>query len=498
MGRHHAVRGALIVALVALAAALPSVGCAQLFGLDETSKAPPVPPTVSLTFERVSIGATVVRRPLDFTEGMTAFLRRDPDAPDGLTRTPGEHTAIDTWRAELDPPAMAYFHLPDEPTPERRLWDFPSAAMSGAFTALEHPDPEPPPAGATIAVSVTLPSPYALTQRFELLGVGAWSQRAVAGAEIPLEGAGTLAFTYAYDTSTPIGGPLGRITPADVLAVLRYTGNQLDGQLAASMLDQAEATSVAGTMAAVALDQTLDVRVAPAALATRLDATLPSYGAPAFRWRLFAAPGALYGFDSGPLLHGGNAAAAATEIVATYGNPFVQARGWRTVLTWLAEASRSYTPPALGLPITLGAGFNQKVEPAPELVLDAPAGMPALVSLDGRPLSTDGLQIAQPSTAVEITFITDVQDNTLYQVALLELVPNAATTALETRTVVSASGTEPAFTLPPELFEPGKLYTLRVQSVQGGYPTLNVGDLTNRVLPLTLAFMHSGVFEVMP
>jgi hypothetical protein len=173
---------------------------------------------------------------------------------------------------------------------------------------------------------------------------------------------------------------------------------------------------------------------------------------------------------------------------------------WTSTMLWQLQATRVYTPPAAGLPVTLAASAAERAQLAPGLEMRLPAGLPARISLNGTLLVNDGISIAKPARAVQVSFETDVATNTLYQLQLFKLVPNGAMppTALALQQKVAATGAAPRFTLPPELFEAGGLYTMRAAAVQGGFPAAADGDLTQRELPIAVSFLDSGVFEVMP
>jgi hypothetical protein len=180
-----------------------------------------------------------------------------------------------------------------------------------------------------------------------------------------------------------------------------------------------------------------------------------------------------------------------------FGNPFVS-KGWPTVLTWSATASRSFSPDAGPLAIGLSAGLYQTVQPTLDMVLALPAGLPESFTIDGRPLSIDGVMIPKPTAPVRVTFVSDITTNTLYMLTLNELVPNAGGTALTLKPVLASTGLKPEFTLPPDLIVAGKFYSLRAVCIQGGYPSAADGDLRPRSLPYAAGYLDSGVFSVMP
>jgi hypothetical protein len=223
----------------------------------------------------------------------------------------------------------------------------------------------------------------------------------------------------------------------------------------------------------------------------------PSMPTVSMAWYLHAAPGYETGNDNGPTLNAAGVAMADTGMIsATYGNPFVT-KGWPTVLTWSTSASRTYAP-AGQLPVALSAGLFQLLEPTAGAVLDLPAGLPEVITIDGRPLSSDGLTIPAPTKPLHITFVSGITTNTLYQLQVYELVPNAANTALVQKIVLSATAITPQFTLAPDVLAAGKLYNLRAICLQGGYPAAAAGDLRQRSLPTAVGFLDGGVFKVTP
>ena len=97
---------------------------------------------------------------------------------------------------------------------------------------------------------------------------------------------------------------------------------------------------------------------------------------------------------------------------------------------------------------------------------------------------------------VEITMVVDPA--TLYSLEVRELVPNAAATALEPRLILSAVSDTPSFTIQPEVFEAGKLYSLRVRTIDGLFTDVATGDLRTSSLPFATAFVDVGIFRVAP
>lgn len=475
--------------------------CAQLAGIDDTSGLIP-PDRVSLQMEGMYIGASVTREPLDLTGLGAKFYVADDNEADGILRVDGELLTPDTWSAEVkDGTPPVFFDLPDYPVPIRRQFEFPLRNLIGLYPQLSHPSPQPAPAAATLSVRATLPAAYAATESFQLYTLGSWNVRGFTGVEIPAVGAtvfGPVMFPFTSMASIT-GRPHEKITTADAVMFLRYIGNRLTGVMEAAPFDQTGTDAIMGTMTAVGADQALSIMVGPpATVAARFAPARPGVPTLAMSWALHAAPGYEVANDNGPLLHAAGVAMADTGMInVMYGNPFV-AKGWRSTLTWSTSATRSYMPTGSTLPATLAAGLFQVVEPSPNLVLDLPAGLPEVITIDGKPLSTDGLTISTPTKGVSVTFVAGITTNTLYQIQLYELVPNTANTALVQKYVLSSTGIKAEFTIPPEFLVPGKIYNLRAICIQGGYPGVADGDLRKRELPYAVGYLDGGVFTVTP
>lgn len=477
------------------------VGCAQIAGIDETS-GPATADRVSLSYEKISVGATVVRAPLDLTGLAAEYLVADDAEADGFLHVPAEQLTSDTWSAAIPTgtPAIRYF-TPDYPEPGAKILAIPQRTILGLFGRLEHPNPEPAPPGAMLTVRSTLPTPYAATEGFQLYTLGSWTVRGFSATEIPAVGAaafGPVSFPFSSTTSIT-GRPPEKITTADSVMFLRYIGNRLTGVMEAAPFDQTGTDTIMGTMTAVTASETLDIHVGPpAAVAQRFAPARPALPALSMAWYLHAAPGYEIANDNGPLLNAAGVAMADTGTISQpYGNPFV-AKGWPTLLTWTTVATRTYTP-MVGMPaIDLHAGLYQHVQPTAGMTLDLPAGLPEVITMDGKPLSTDGLTIAPPTKAVTVSFVAGVTTNTLYQIQLFEIGPNMGNTALVQTLKLTATGLEPQLTLPPDLFVAGKTYNLRAICIQGGYPGIADGDFTKRELPIAVGYLDGGVFTVTP
>jgi hypothetical protein len=221
-------------------------------------------------------------------------------------------------------------------------------------------------------------------------------------------------------------------------------------------------------------------------------------------WALRAAPGYRLAVNAGPVLHSGGLTVADVGVNLQYGNPFA-ARGWNTMFVLGTSESRLYTAPGTTAQLTLFAGMNQFIEPSPGFALTAPAGLPIVVTLDGTPLSTDGQAFKQPTRLVRVTFLTDTPSGsmapsaTLYSLQLWDLVPSATTATVLDRIIkYTAMSSQASFDLPPELFQMGHSYTLRVQAVLGGFPAVGDGNFVMRELPLAQSFLDSAVITVTP
>ena len=473
-------------------------GCAQLAGIDDTTDERT---GVSLGLERVSIGATVVRTPADLTAETASYLVPDTAAPTGYV--PIAATATDgTFSADIrsaTPPVR--FTVPG--LEHELFWQFPNAHVLGDYVMFEHPNATPAPMGATITATLTLDTPY-VGELIRVYTVGAWAYRDFVAAELPapatgVSAVGPVAFPFA-SMSTLSGRPLERLSTADAVLVLRYVNGALLGALDLPGFDQTGTDTINGTLATIPQDRAVMASLDPPAAVARFTAARPAVPTVTMAWHVFAAPGYILHDERGPQLNA--AAIPATNPAATipiaYGNPFV-GRDWKAVFNFNATATRTYTPPSANLPVTLAALMVQRAtDPTGTFTVGLPAGLPELITLDGRSLSTDGIAIPKPTRTAVVTFVPDRATNSLYFVQVNELVPNATNTALTLTTRLVATGLEPRLELPPDAFEPGKLYSLRAGSMQGGFPNLAMGDARLGGAPFGIAFLDSGVIQVMP
>ena len=474
-------RGLLLLPLVA--------GCAQLFGIDNTTGLDAGGSGVTVTVRRASVGASVVTSPQDLT-GQTAQLLVG-DAT-GLTPTTATIAGPGTWTADIptgNPPA--YFTLPDLPM-GHYYWALPSRAMRGNFVVYEHPNATAPGATSQLALNVTLPAPYA-GQTLIVYAVGAWMTHLLTAAEVPMAGVATVATTIPYSSFTPAMTTItpSRITASDIPLVLEYTGAALTGVLQAAAFDQTDGTdNITGTMVAFAQDKTLAIPLATN-LTMRFSAVRPAVAAPTESWSLSAAPGATVGTAFGPQLLSGVPAATDTMVSAMYGNPF-ESLGWPAIFGISATGTRTYMFNAM--PVTLGASLWSYVDAgATSATFDA--GLPTTINLGQTQLTTDGQMVTVDATKpIEITFSPDQSTNTLFTARIDELVVNGM--AVERHTIFRGASTMSTFDLPSDQLVSGHTYVIVAGCIHGGYTQAASGDLETFAFPLSSSQLDSGVFTV--
>lgn len=496
------------MARVVSIAVLGLAGCAQLFGLDETTAPSDAATPASLQIDRVSIGATIERAPYDLSGQTASYLIVDASAPGGLRRVDAVLTDThDGWTADIaeDTAAAIEFGLPEDP-PYRRLYALPNRTIATLAGAYEHPGPEMAPTGGTFTATLALPSGYATGESFRLEAIGPWVRHPFAAGELPAVDTGATSIgpvTIPYDSTafTSLVGarPLPKLTAKDRIVALRYAGNDLTAAGVVSPFDQTGGDDPFTVTLAPVEHAPLDVTIDPMGTATRLSGTSPPVTSLGMSWSVVAAPGWQLANSHGPVLNA--AGVAETDpgaITAGFGNPFTDL-GWTSLFTWATSRSRTYTEPSQNLPVTLYAGLNNLDDVAPGLVLDQPAGLPVLVSIDKQPLNMDGLTITlDPTQPVELSLVADRPTNLYYQWNVYELVPNAAVppTALDRKIAYVALGTETTITIPNDVFVAGKLYSIRAHCVQGGFPSFATGDLQDRDVPYAVGYLDSGVFTV--
>ncbi len=468
---------------------LALTGCAQLFGIDETTS-PGAGSGVTLSIDRVSIGATVAHAPQDLTNETAQFLVGDATS---LVPNSAVVTGPGTWSSDI--PAgtpLAQFTLPDIPMDATHLWELPSRAMKGSLVAFEHQNATAPVDTSQVALSVTNLPPYN-GELLRVYSVGTWMFHNLAGAEVPALMATSIAATIPYNMFTPVSSAVAptRITASDVVLVLEYTGNALTGVLQATPFDQTDATdTISGALTAVTNDKTLTVPL-PTDLPTRYSGVRPAVGAPAISWSIAAAPGAMVGNSVGPQLLAGSPAVGDTMISTMYGDPF-ESLGWPAIFTLNSSASRTYTLNAVA--ITLSASLT-KFSDAATNDGELAAGLPTVILLGTTQLNSDGQTvIIDPLAPVSVSFLADKPENTIYVADVYELVMNGA--GYDRNLVTSAVATDPSFVFPAGTFKSSHIYVIRAGCYLGGHTAAASGDLQTNSFPIARGLLDSGVFVV--
>ncbi len=476
-------------------------GCAQLFGLDETSgpagDASGTSAHVTITHE--SIGATVIDSPVDaaVTHDTVTFLVPDAAAAQGYRRIPGTVGAQGTWTGEVAGEIPLVDFTVDG---DRHLWIFPSQDLEVVSPRLEHPNPQPAPTGATLTLAVGVPGGIGGggAESFTLYTVGAWSMQGLVDPAM----ATSLTQVVSYDASTPIGPPaLAKLVPADAVLVLRRRAQvggsvPLDGVFQTS-LDQTGADTLTGTLTTTAVDQMVSAQIDPNALATRYTAVRPAVGGLAMGWACVASPGFQRGNVAGPTLNDGGIAITDTSIQAPYGNPF-SSLGWTELLFYNTYETRTVALPG-GQMLGLSAGLQSIVPPGTGLALDLPAGLPQAISLGTTPLATDNMMVTiDPTAYVPVSMIADRTANTFVQIAVFEITTPDATTVKTAQVIEVASNDPGKLVLPPDVFVVGHTYVLEAITRQGGWAHVATGDLATTAPPFHIGYSYSGVFTVAP
>lgn len=473
----------LVVGMLAL------TGCAQLFGIDETTGAAQGS-GVSLSIQRVSIGATVATAPQDLSAQTAQFLVGDATS---LVPNTAVLSAPGTWTSDIPTGTPAVqFTVPDIPATATRLWELPSRAMKGNVVALEHPNAAPASDTSQVALDVTIPAYNG--ELLRVYAVGTWMFHTLTGAEVPALMATSVAATIPYMMFSPASSAVTptRITASDVVLLLEYTGADLTGVLQATAFDQTDATdTITGTITPVAHDKTLTVAL-PTDLATRYSAVRPAVGAPAMSWSLGAAPGAMIGNSAGPQLLAGSPVATDTTISAMYGDPF-ESLGWPAVLTLATSASRTYT--LNGAPVTLSASLATFAEAATNDATLA-AGLPTVILVGQIQLSSDGQMVTiDPLAPVSVSFLADKPTNTMYTANVYELTSDG-TTASRQLVTAAVAAPDPSFVFPAGTLKTGHTYMIEAGCFQGGHLDAASGDLQANSFPISRGLFDSGVFTV--
>lgn len=483
---------------------LSLAGCAQLFGIDSTSSndggasVDASPSSVTMQVQRLSEGPTATTMAYDVSMYPASFLVSD-------TSTAGFHrvaatAAGDTWSAEIPEgtPAMEVTLGLDIPEGFRRLYALPQRHIKLLYAIYEQPGAVPAPATGTITATLALDTPAASTDLYRLYCVGSWTYRNLPFMAMATT-VGQAAVPYdAANWGNLSGRPFTKITTADTMLGLKYQGNALIAVAEFPAFDQpAGDVAISATMTAV-MAAAMDVHISPSTLASRLAMPAPAAtSAVAMAWNTNASPGWDIANATGPQL---NAAVVlptdSGAITAPTGNPFAS-KGWRTTFNLQSNKSRTYAIPQLGnLSGVFYTGINSVSELSAGLTVNPPAALPVLVSINAKPLTTDGLTVTiDPAKSVVLTMVTDTTNPTFYQYNIYELRENAAS-ALETHVAYVVLSDKPTVTIPSDAFAAGKTYWIRAHTVSGGFPSFASGNLWDRNLPYSVAFLDAGVFTV--
>jgi hypothetical protein len=480
----------------AAAVVATSSGCAQIFGLDDTTN---TGRTNSVALTRMSIGKTVSTAPVDLTGLRATYLVTQGD---GVTRVAATAAADKpgAWAAHLPEPAPVELTVPAVPAPQLQLYELPSSQLSLLIAVPEHPGPQPAPDGAMLTVTSFVDTPPAIDETFQVFTVGSWTSHAFTPVTYDPTSMMIGPISYAFDTSDNLAQRphLDKLTADDAFYVLRYAGPTLTGYAEApAFVQTGDDMIVTFAMKRVETTETLDFTIDTPSLATRYAAVRPQVGVPGILWKLSAAPGYQVGSDLGPILSFGGVKMEDVGVMAPYGNPFTQLE-WQSLLTVASAASRSYMLPGATAPVALSTGADQRVLPSGPLKIDMPAGLPTKVSINGTQLSVDGQSIAMPTQFIDISFTPDNLNASLYSIEISELAPDAAGTAVVRTQVLFAAALAPRFSVPPETFVLGHSYVVRATTTYGGYPEVAAGDLVARDLPTSHSFLDSAVFTVTP
>ncbi len=477
--------------LRAIAIAFAFSGCAQLFGIEETSSGGGG--SIAVRLQRVSVGASVEFNPLDVGTNLPAFLVADSADPSGVRKIASGPAEPGRWLAPVGKVEGVIYSYPDVPAP--RLLSFPGFSrpdLRASVNIYEHPNPKPAPSPADVAVVVTLPTPSKATESFSVEVVGAWVYYSIPQ---PPPGTNTLSLSVPYTAfQSYTGGSVGQIAPQDVIALLRRDSGTLTGQLVVTGIEQTSATiPLQGTLAPVTPNQTFSATVSSASVANRFAAQKPTItSAVTQTYRVEASPGYALGMPVGfSLANGDIAPADPTTINAPYANPF--SAQWHPVASHIATAQRSFN---IGGTTAVLTSFLQALSEAnPSPALNMAAGLPTMTTINDIPLNADGMTVPlNVNGPVYVDVKADRTDNSVYEVTVVEI---AVVESQITRTVVaSTTGVDPHLPLPPGVLQAGHTYYLAVRCTAGGYTEAASGNLQTFALPVSIGYQEGAVFTV--
>ncbi len=491
-------RAALCLSLVS--------GCAQLFGIENTSSSDggasvdASPTSVTMQVQRISEGPTPTRTAYDVSMLPANFLVTDASAI-GFHRVAAT-AAGDTWSAEIPQgtPGMEVTLGLDVPDLFRRLYLLPNRNIKLLYGLFEQPDAVPAPAGATISATLNLDTPaVAATDLYRLYCIGSWAYHDMPYADAAAT-VGQAAVPFdAVNWGNISGRPFTKITTSDTMLGLKYQGNQLISAAEFPAFEQSAGdTAITATMSAISATA-MDVHTSPSTIGSRLAMPTPAAtSAVAISWSTNASPAWEIANAAGPQLNAGSLLTTdAGDLTAPYGNPFV-AKGWKTTFSYNSNKYRQYAVPGIGnFVATFYTGINSISELSAGLTVDPPAALPVLVSINAKPMTTDGLTVTiDPAKAVTLTMVTDytMPAPTFYQYNIYELRENAAATGLETHVAYVVQSDESSVAIPADAFTAGKTYFIRAHTINGGFPGFASGDFWQRNLPYSVGYLDSGLF----
>src|SRR5271156_3782460 len=128
-------RFAVVSALV-----LASGGCAQLFGIKETTGGDgQQQDVVTLDIENISVGATVKTSPQSLTINSATFYSIDVNDPTTLDETVASLSGNE-WSAPIDGTPSVVFTLPDYPMTLEHVITLPSRSLDFPLVQFQHPN----------------------------------------------------------------------------------------------------------------------------------------------------------------------------------------------------------------------------------------------------------------------------------------------------------------------------------------------------------------------
>lgn len=467
---------------------LACAGCAQLFGIDNTTSGSDAGTSATLTVTRRSVGASVISAPEDLSM-LTATFYFPASDPTMLQAVAGTANGS-SWSADAAGDPTIVFTLPEYPMPRTHGVALGRNVKLG-HDVLEHPSPTAAAAGAMVVVQATLPTAYDATEALVFYAVGAWTEYQITSG-LPAVGTTAVNTSFPYESASSITGrPLEAFTDADRVLLLRYGGASLTGAAELSMAQSDTTTTLVFGPVTPNDPAPSTLPIDPAGITARFASTLPAMPAPSTSWAVFAdvAPGE----SAGPTLQSGSVADTDTMISLAYGNPFTSPV-WQSELAISSTASRTFTPASPALPATLYAQLHQVADPTSPV--DYAGGMPTSITVNGTVLNADGMTVTvDPTKAVSVSFTADKTANTYYRIELFSLVPSADNLSLVYEHQFDIVSATPTFSVPPALVPDG-LYTLRATCIAGQYPDAASGDVSTPSLPGAYGLLDSGVFTV--